>query len=352
MALENFDKKINIKDLKLSLDPPGGGGNIEAEKAGADFYIEIDYAKGKGSPSRVFRAMSDLIDALQSTDQSLIKSIDAKLKPVLLLEDVETGSVRAWLKQAIESVDDEGLKEGDVKKIVGAYLVRAKYLIVNFLDKKTDIKGVQEIGALERDLHKLAEATDVKRIPAYQPVSREALVRDIARINEALSPLNDDDKAVLVAGEETTDFNLSLHIAPETIEDLITSETIPSVAEMILKVKKPDFLGTSQWEFKHDNRTMPAKILDEDWLKRFQAGEIPVKPGDAIRAQVVTEVKYGFDREVVATHYNVTQVIQVIPKAQTSQPKLFPESGERQFTITDEEIAESLGDVEKEKPRD
>lgn len=320
--------------------PPGdpAGDKAAAERAGADFYIEIDYQRGKGNPSRVFRAMSDLIDALQSTDQSLIKSIDAKLQPILLLEDVETGSVRAWLKQAIESVDDEGLKKGDWKMVVGTYLVRAKYLIVNFLDKKTDIKGGQEIEGLERALHKLAEETDVKQFPAYEPVSREALVRDIAKINEALTPLNDDDKAILVAGEEKTDFNLSLHIAPETIEDLITSESIQSTSEMILKVKKPDFLGTSQWEFRHDNRTILAKILDEEWLKRFQDGEVLVKPGDAIRAQVLTDVRYGFDREVVATHHSVTQIIQVIHKEQTNQPKLFDNPPERRINLPDEEI--------------
>jgi hypothetical protein len=322
MALDNLDK-INIKNLNLDSPPPEGDDKEIAERQGADFYIEIDFQKGKGNPSRVFRAMSDLIDALQSTDQSLIKSIDAKLEPVLLLEDVQSGSVRAWLKQAIESIDDEGLKEGDWKKIVGAYLVRAKYLVVNFLDKKVDIRGPQEIEGLERELNRLAEETDVKRFPAYEPVKREDLVRDIARINDALAPLNDDDKATLVAGEEKADFNLSLHIAPETIEELITAESIESVAEMILKVKKPDFLGTSQWEFRHDNRTLSAKILDEDWLGQFQNGDVLVKPGDAIRAQVVTEVKYGFDRDVVATHYSVTKVIQVIAKEKMNQQRLF-----------------------------
>jgi hypothetical protein len=325
MALEDLEKRIDIRDLKIGSGAPTAPADKEAaERAGADFYIEIDFQKGKGNPSRVFRAMSDLIDALQSTDQSLIKSIDAKLEPVLLLEDVESGSVRAWLKQAIESIDDEGLKEGDWKKIVGSYLVRAKYLMVNFLDKKTDIKGTQEIQQLEGALNRLAEETDVKRFPAYEPIKREALVRDIAKINEALAPLNDDDKAIFVTGDEKADFNLTLHIAPETIEELITAESIQSVAEMILKVKKPDFLGTSQWEFKHDNRTLIAKILDEGWLKDFQEGNVLVKPGDAIRAQVLTEVRYGFERDVVATHYSVTQVIEVIHKEQTSQPRLFP----------------------------
>lgn len=339
MAIEDFDKRISTKHLDLSSmrtpfnDVPG---EVEAKRGGADFSIEIDFEKGAGSPSRVFRAMSDLIDALQETDKSLVASIDAKLQPILLLEDVETGSVKAWLKQAVESVDDEGLKKGDWKMVVGNYLLKSKYLIINFLDKKTDIKGVQEIESLEKDLHTLAEATDVKMLPAYEPIPREKLVRSIDKINAALTPLNDNDKAILVTNEgEKVEFNLSLHIAPETIEDLITAEAIQSVSEMILKVKKPDFLGTSQWEFRHDNRTMPAKILDEEWLAEFQAGEITIRPGDAIRATVLTEVRYGFDRDVVSTQYSVVKVIQVIPKGQTQQPKLF-ETPERESTLPDE----------------
>ncbi len=59
------------------------------ERPDSDFCITIDYEKGFGSPSRVFRAMSDLIDALQETDRNLIRSIDGKLEPLLLLEDVD-----------------------------------------------------------------------------------------------------------------------------------------------------------------------------------------------------------------------------------------------------------------------
>lgn len=343
MALEDLDKKINITDLDLSrlgTEPPEGiPGEVEAKRGGADFFIKIDFEKGSGSPSRVFRAMSDLIDALQETDKNLIASIDAKLQPVLLLEDVETGSVKAWLKQTVESVDDEGLKKGDWKMVVGNYLLKAKYLIINFLDKKTDIKGVQEIETLEKDIHKLAEATDIKMLPAYEPIPREKLVRSIEKINTALTPLNDNDKASFETTEgEKTEFNLALHIAPETLEELITAETIQSVSEMILKVKKPDFLGTSQWEFRHDNRTMPARILDEEWLRDFQAGEvITIRPGDAIRATVLTEVRYGFDRDVVSTQYSVIKVIQVIPKAQTKQTELF-ERRTRKFNLPEEDV--------------
>ena len=94
----------------------------------SEFCIKIDFEKGVGSPSRVFRAMSDLIETMQAIDVSLVQSIDAKIEPILLLEDVETGSVKAWLRQVINSVDDDSLKKGDWKGVVGNYLLKGKYI--------------------------------------------------------------------------------------------------------------------------------------------------------------------------------------------------------------------------------
>ena len=291
-------------------------------KSATDFYIEIDYKKGSGSPSRVFRAMSDLIDALQDTDRSLIRTLDSKLNPVLLLEDVETGSIRSWLRQEIERVDDDAIKSGDYKKVIALYLVRCKYAIIRFLDKKTDLSDTGELEELENHLLKVAEDTDIKMLPAYEPVPREKLVRNIEKINNALAPLNDDDSATFVSQEGETEFNLTLYISPETIEDLITAETIESEMQMIIKVKKPDFLGVSQWDFRYDNRTISATIIDSNWLEKFQSGQIPIVPGDAIRAKVLTQVRYGFDREVVATHYTIVEVLEVIHRDDTFQPPL------------------------------
>ena len=88
MVLKSLDK-INIKDLMsgdLGHSPPEPQeGAPSAEKKGAaDFAVEIDFEKGAGSPSRVFRAMSDLIDALQSVDETLIEPLAVKREPVLL----------------------------------------------------------------------------------------------------------------------------------------------------------------------------------------------------------------------------------------------------------------------------
>lgn len=280
----------------------------------ADFCIEIDYAKNSPNPSRVFRAMSDLIEALQSVDSTLIEPLEIRLEPILLLEDIEAGSIRAWLTQKIEGVDDDALKSGDYKRVVGSYLVKGKRAFIDFLNKKTVITSAADIEPLERELFSLGEEAYVSRLlPTYHPVSRQRLLNDINKINNALAPLTETDRVSFVTNDgEETPFNLSLSIAPETIDELLTREAITSRLVMILKVKRPDFLGDSKWEFRYDKKPVIAKIADEKWLADYRAGKETLKPGDALKAEVETTVKYGFEGDVIDTQHTILTVIEII----------------------------------------
>src|ERR1700719_2313692 len=78
-----------------------------------EFGIEINFKPLSDAPSRVFRAMTDLIEAFQEIDALLAGSIRGTIKPSTLLEDIEAGSLRVWLRNVLNSVDDESLKSGD-----------------------------------------------------------------------------------------------------------------------------------------------------------------------------------------------------------------------------------------------
>ena len=109
----------------------------------------------------------------------------------------------------------------------------------------------------------------------------------------------------------------------EQIEDLLTAETIFSTSEMILKIKKPDYLGDSKWEFRHRKEAINARIEDAEWMNRFRNREIALKPGDSIKATVNIEVKYDFDREVTAVNHTITKIIEVIISKPNAQSNLF-----------------------------
>lgn len=81
---------------------------------------------------------------------------------------------------------------------------------------------------------------------------------------------------------------------------------------MILRVKKPDYLGESMWEFRWGNRNFLAKVSHLDWLARFQSREIMIRPGDSIRAIVRISDRYDFSGELTGTTSDVIEVKDVI----------------------------------------
>ena len=289
------------------------------ENLRADFGVEVDFNKDSEKPSRVFRTMAELVDAFVKIDELLLQSIDVKIQPVLILEDIEAGSLKAWFRTILESIDDDAIKNLDWKTLVGTYLVDAKYILIDFMNEKTEISNRDQIEALSAKLIETAKKTDVLRIPAYEPVHALNIGKAIERISESVSHLEPEDKAKFVTTEGTIPFNVEFNYSPEDIEELLTSETITSHQEMILKVKKPDYLGDSMWDFRHEGRMIHAKVMDVGWLEKFQRREVEVRPGDSIRAKVQINVAYGYDGEVIRTGFTLTEVTDTLPFKRTEQ---------------------------------
>lgn len=274
--------------------------------------MRIDFDRSSPNPERVFIAMTDIIHAFKSIDQSFIQSIDSKIEPVLMLEDIEASSLKVWLRNVLEAVDDDALKSLDWKKQVGKYLVKGKYIMLDFLKGRTEITDAKEIKAVQQKLLNAAEETHVNQFPVYTPISTSQLLDGINRLSKATSALGDNDKVEYLSTEGDASFNMTMQFSPENIEQLMTRETLSNTSRMILKVKRPDYLGTAQWDFKHDTKTIQAKIEDEGWLGRFQNRMEDVRPGDSVRADVRIDVRYGHDMAVIGTHYSITNVIEII----------------------------------------
>ena len=293
-----------------------------ARGAIADFAIEIGFVPGTPDPARVFRSMTQLIDTFQKFDRELVHTIDVNIEPIMLLEDIEAGSIKSWLTALLQATDDTGLGELNWKKIVGGYLVRAKYLTIDFLRGTTEAMTKNDLEGLQKRILQAAEETGVKRIPTYSPPSKALLIRSITDIGMSLSPLQTGDHAVFeTRSGDTVEFNLSIRVVPESLHDLLVEHSLMHDEEMILKVKKPDFLGDSKWESIHES-TIEAKLLDEDWLGKFRNNEIILQPGSALRVLMHVEVEYGYDKELVSRKYQIIKVYEVIPPPSHEQPRL------------------------------
>lgn len=211
------------------------------------FEIKIDFETGSGSPGKVFKSMSKLIDAMQSLDGHLIGAYDNSLDVSLLLEDVQSGSIKSILRNVVEGTPEEALKSGDWKQVLGHYLVQAKYKVLEWLDDRTEISHREDIRPLEEEIKKLAEETDLRHLPAYTVPSAEVLLSDINEIQGSLTDLEENDVVTYRYSGGEIQLNRELNISNEIIRKVLTREIIESIGIRIVKVKKPDYLGHSMW---------------------------------------------------------------------------------------------------------
>lgn len=278
----------------------------------ADFAFEVDFQRGVGPASRVFAATHEFIRACENLDAELVQSIDSNIETVLVLEDIEAGSIKTWLRSMLTATNDEALKTLDWRPQVGKYLVKAKYAVLRW----TDDEGTRNLPALREEIRKIAAETDVRHLPDYAPPSPRALIDAVRDFQSVKDNLVEGDRARFIAEAPDVpgwEFNLAVRIPIEAIEDLAVARTIEvPAAEMILPVKKPDYLGDSKWGLRHGKRNIEAKIEDTPWLRRFQNREVDVRPGDALRCRMKIEYLYGHDNELLTERYTVLEVLEVL----------------------------------------
>ena len=153
-------------------------------------------------------------------------------------------------------------------------------------------------------------------------------MRDINLVATAVSVLLPEDAASYTALGVTSPFNTRFVFNAEVVEAMLTHEVITNTTRAILKVKKPDYLGESMWEFRHGGHIIRAKMADHDWLLQFQFRKIIVQPGDAIRVRLETSTHYGDDGEEIFVHYTIVRVLEIIPGEKPDQLSLPSFDGE------------------------
>lgn len=295
---------------------------MEIDAMESEFSLYIDYEKADGEPSRVFHAMGDLIDAFEGLDELLAGIVSEGSGTELVLEDIEASSLRARLRSIILGLPDEALRDGDWKKVLGHFLVEAKYLVARWLSENPQITSVEQVDALQQDLELLAVQTGARHLPFFRPVDKRALLGKIAEIDRAISYLDPRDTLKYESPYGQVMLPHTQHVHETLIRDILTREVIASEDERIVKVKKPDYLGKSQWMLKYSGQSFLASIEDLEWLHRFQSGQVTLQPGDSLRVRMHVEVFYGENMEVVHVTHSVRRVVEVVHPPLVTQSQI------------------------------
>lgn len=312
------------KHLSRGRDTVTGSGSSNTARRVDDsvFGIKIDYRRNSENPGRVFAAMSRLIDAAQTIDRDLAMALDLNIEPVLLLEDVQSSSLIAWLRSKIVARShSDRVSENDASS-VGRYLVRGKGAFMRYTNNRPGIRSREDVRELRNTLQDLAAQVPNAPQLVVSVIPETRIIANLDHLGQSMSLLDSDDQVTYLAPDGEVPVNNSFRVDEDAVERFLARDRIKNRNEMIMKIKKPDYLGSSRWEFRHEDRIIEAHVRDEKWLDRFHARHEIIRPGDCIHGEVETEVVYGFDGEVLKVKYDVVRVLEILQTDGWSQQEL------------------------------
>lgn len=276
------------------------------------FEIRLDFKRETENPSRLFRSFAEMIEGISNLDYLIAESVNTKVKSNIILDDIEKGSLIGRFWNALVISEDGQIDNSPEEDKIEEYIEESRANTLKFIaEKKSSVEDLEE---LRESIAKIAEDKKIKETFNYAELDILKLAKSVNTINDATENLNDNEsfelKSENIEVKEIKSGTAKIDI--DAVEEALTDNEIINESELFYLIKKPDFLGDTAWGFKHGNKSVTVKILDQDWLVKFHAGKIIVVPGDSLQVLVRQTSKYNRNGYLISEKLEVIEVKNII----------------------------------------
>jgi hypothetical protein len=276
------------------------------------FEIKLEFDKNTENPSRLFSSFAEMIDSVNNLDIVIAKTVNTSISSKLVLDDVEKGSIIAKLWNELVISEDGKIENLETQENIKEYIEESRKATINFISNNKS--SVQDLENLNAEIIEIANKNKISETFNFAEPNLIELAKSINSINDATNDLNENEGFILTnLDDNPTEIirNGSPKIDLELVEKSLTKEELVNIYETFYKIKKPDFLGDSQWEFKHGNKNIKVKILHQEWLDKFHKGDEIVLPGDSLRVKIKQTNKYNINGYLISEKIEIVEILEI-----------------------------------------
>jgi hypothetical protein len=278
----------------------------------SSYEIKLEFDKNTENPSRLFYSFAEMIDSVNKLDIVIARTINSTISSKIVLDDVEKGSIIAKLWNELVISEDGKIDNGEPLGNVKDYVEDSRKAVINFVSNNKS--SVEDLEKLSSEIEEIAENKNVSETFNYAEPNLIELAKSINEIKNSTNALNDSEGFILTnEGKEASQIikNGGEKIDIELVEKHLTKEEFVNVCHAYFKIKKPDFLSDSQWDFKHGSKSVKVKILHQEWLDKFHNGEVVVIPGDSLKVKIKQTNKYNQNGYLISEKVEIIEVLEI-----------------------------------------
>lgn len=284
-----------------------------------EYELKLDFVSGQNNPEQLYLAMISAFKFLQESDTVLARSISKDNRVTMSLIGIKEGSLRNFVRTRTECPENDLQPQNTIlEEKVTQYFVQGKKAITQGLLALNEINNENELNEIVEGVKKAAIESEIISEPFFSLPTPEK-IKDLAIIAEESTRHLDANSRILYIENNENPIQLPkvLSVDKGLFEEIDKRKTVKSERVIVLKVKKPDFLGDSKWEMKHGSQRIVCKIIDENWIERFKNKEVLVFPGDSLEAKVLLVEEYNIKGDLVKTEYTILEILDVIQGKET-----------------------------------
>jgi len=277
--------------------------------------ITLDFVPELESPVLLFDSLSKMYNSIIKLDTEVIKKVDPLIEIQFFLVDIKYSSIYTeYLKKIIIPEKDDNLVYSELSGNVMDYSNQSQAKIIDTLiEAEGSAIDNSQINKMHNEIVEYSSISGVDKNPHYKPPNKLIIENAIDSLSESTKMLNVADKFYFEFNNERKEIKkVYTNIDYEEIKREMAKKITETTIHLILKIKTADFLGKSKWKFKlDDNRTIEAKILDEDWLARFHSQIENIGSGDSIEIYGIFIEMFDEYGNCIDSQYNINKVIGV-----------------------------------------
>jgi hypothetical protein len=291
------------------------------------FEVNLVFSKSKNA-IEAFNQLLGFYDALHEFDKNIVRNIGLNYIGEYELADIEFGSVKTTLFQLLKAVPDELVKDLEVKKAIGYFLVKAKYKLMRLLSQDQEVSSKSQIQPVTDKINdEIIEIGNTFNIIVTQ-VNNYTILNAIDDLAKESNKLKEKELLEYKSQAGNAYIQKGIYINKPKILSELGQRTIVNETTEILKLKKVDLLSEDpKWDFLQGKKNLSAKMLDKDWLNDFHNREVTIKPEDALMVTLRTTHTYTPSFDDKKTDFEIIKVVSVIsPDAENSTQMEIPQA--------------------------
>ena len=260
-----------------------------------------------------FDSLREFYEVLYDFDKYLIGSIYQGGLPYYMLTDIEYSSIKTKVAQLLKGIPDDAIKALDWKKLIGNFLLKAKYWLLEYLEKNPSIDSKKDLEVIANKINK--ELSEISKGEALMVdyLDLYFFLNAIAGVQKITDKMNKDDSFEYKSSFGNAIIKNGISINKGKILAELGQSSIENETTEVLKAKKIELLNEKPiWHFLRGKKPLIATMLDSNWLDDFHSRKVSIQSNDSLKVKMRTTHTYSNNFSEAKTKHEIVEVLEII----------------------------------------